>query len=59
MTNLFGINDSVQGERIVCICRKIARNRVVVGSHAHRAIELTLEGTPVKCFVLKPVRALQ
>ena len=53
------INDSVEGERVVCICRKIAKQRVVVGSHAHRALEVVLEGTPVKCFVLKPVRALQ
>jgi len=52
------INDSIEGERVVCICRKLARERVVVGSHAHRAMELVLEGTPVKCFVLKPVRAL-
>lgn len=59
MTKLLGVNDSIEGERVVCVCRKIARNRVVSGSHAHRAIELTLEGTPVKCFVLKPVRALQ
>lgn len=59
MTILTSINDSIQGERVVCVCRKIARNRVVSGSHAHRAIELTLEGTPVKCFILKPVRALQ
>ena len=53
------INDSVEGERVVCICRKIAKQRVVVGSHAHRALEVVLEGTPVKCFVLKPVRALK
>ncbi len=51
-------NDSVEGERVVCICRKIAKQRVVVGSHAHRAMEIVLEGTPVKCFVLKPVRAV-
>lgn len=53
------ISDSVEGERVVCICRKVAKQRVVIGSHAQRALELVLEGTPVKCFVLKPVRALQ
>ncbi len=53
------VHDCIEGERIVCVCRKIARQRVTAGSHAHRAMELVLEGTPVKCFVLKPVRALQ
>lgn len=43
---------------MICVCRKIARERVIAGSHAHRAMELVVEGTPVKCFVLKPVRAL-
>lgn len=53
-----GVNDSVEGERIVCVCHRIAKQRVVVGSHAHRALELVLEGTPVKCFVLKPLRSI-
>jgi len=52
------VNDSIEGERVVCICRKINRERLIAGSHAHRAMELVVEGTPVKCFVLKPVRAL-
>ncbi|MBI3412522.1 MAG: hypothetical protein HY051_00385 [Candidatus Aenigmarchaeota archaeon] len=56
---LTGVNDGIQGERVVCICRKINKQRIVVGSSAHRALELVLEGTPAKCFVLKPVRALQ
>ena len=55
---LRNINDGIEGERVVCICRKVLKQRVVAGSHAHRALELVLEGTPAKCFVLKPVRAL-
>ena len=53
------LHDSVEGERVVCVCRSIKRQRVIAGSHAHRALELVIEGTPAKCFVLKPVRALQ
>jgi hypothetical protein len=56
---LHNAHDGVKGERIVCICRSIKRQRVVPGSHAHRAIEIVVEGTPAKCFVLKPVRSLQ
>jgi hypothetical protein len=55
---LYGVNDGIEGERIVCICRAIRRKRIVAGSHAHRAMEMVIEGTPAKCFVLKPVRAL-
>ncbi len=55
---LTGVSDGIQGERIVCVCRRIRSQRVVHGSHAHRAMEIVVEGTPVKCFILKPVRAL-
>lgn len=55
---LTSVNDGIQGERIVCICRKIKSKRIVSGTHAHRAMELVIEGTPAKCFILKPVRAL-
>ena len=55
---LTNVNDGIQGERIVCICRAVRRRRVVPGSHAHRALEMVIEGTPAKCFILKPMRAL-
>jgi hypothetical protein len=55
---LTGTNDGIQGERIACILRSIRSKRVIHGSHAHRAMEIVIEGTPAKCFILKPVRAL-
>ncbi|HID26406.1 MAG TPA: hypothetical protein EYP22_00945 [Methanosarcinales archaeon] len=57
MTILYEVNDGIAGERIVCVCRKIYSKRVVSGSHSHRALELVINGTPAKCFILKPVRA--
>lgn len=55
---LTNVNDGIQGERIVCICRVVRSKRVMPGSHAHRAMEMVIEGTPAKCYILKPVRAL-
>ncbi len=59
MAALYNTGDSIEGERIACVCRKIVKQRLVSGSHAHRALELVVEGTPSKCFILKPVRALK
>jgi predicted NAD/FAD-binding protein len=56
MTILHGPEDGIEGERILCICRKIASKRVVPGTHLHRALELVISGTPTKCFILKPLR---
>ena len=55
---LTSVNDGIQGERIVCVCRTVRSKRVVPGSHAHRALEIVVEGTPARCFILKSVRAL-
>lgn len=51
-------HDGIEGERIVCICRKVKSQRLVAGSHLHRALEMVIEGTPAKCYILKPVRSL-
>ena len=56
---LTATHDGIQGERVVCICRNIKSKRIVSGSYAHRAMEIVIEGTPAKCFILKPVRALR
>ena len=56
---LTSANDGILGERIVCMCRAMRSRRIVPGSHAHRALEMVIDGTPAKCFILKPVRALQ
>jgi len=59
MTTLYQPGDAVEGERLACICRKVVRKQVVVGSHAHRALEVVLQGTPARCAILRPVRALK
>lgn len=51
--------DCIEGERLECLFRKIRRERIVVGSGRHRAMEMVIEGTPAKAWVLKPLRALE
>ena len=50
--------DGIEGERLGCKFRRIRAERVVVGSGRHRAVEIVIEGTPAKAWVLKPLRAL-
>lgn len=50
--------DGIEGERLGCKFRRIRAERVVVGSGQHRAVEMVIEGTPAKAWVLKPLRAL-
>jgi len=52
------VGDGVEGERLVCTFRRVKRERVVMGSGRHRAMEIVVEGTPAKAWVLKPLRAL-
>jgi hypothetical protein len=53
------IGDSIEGERLGCLLRKIRREHIVAGSGRHRAIEIIIEGTPAKAWVLKPLRVLK
>ncbi len=53
------VGDSIEGERLGCIFRRTKRERVVMGSGRHRAMEIVIEGTPAKAWVLKPLRALE
>jgi hypothetical protein len=53
------VGDGIEGERLECVFRRAKRERVVVGSGRHRAIEIVIEGTPAKAWVLKPLRALE
>lgn len=52
------VGDGIDGERLGCKFRKVKRKHVVAGSGRHRAIEIVIEGTPAKAWVLKPLRAL-
>ncbi len=52
------IGDGIEGERLGCKFRRAKRERVVMGSGRHRAVEVVIEGTPAKAWVLKPLRAL-
>jgi len=52
------IGDGIEGERLGCKFRRARRDRVVMGSGRHRAVEVVIEGTPAKAWVLKPLRAL-
>ena len=51
--------DSIEGERIGCVFRRVKRERIVMGSGRHRAIDIVLEGTPAKAWILKPIRFLK
>lgn len=50
--------DGIKAKRIACVLRKIRSRRVTAGSASHGQMELVIEGTPARCFVLKPIRAL-
>lgn len=51
--------DAIEGERLGCTLRRVKRKRLVVGGARHRAIEIVIEGTPARAWVLKPLRALR
>ncbi|MCJ2554757.1 MAG: hypothetical protein LN410_00925 [Candidatus Thermoplasmatota archaeon] len=48
--------DSVFGEKLVAIGRKMARVYVVTGTGAPRARRIYVWGRPAKCYVDKPWR---
>ncbi len=51
--------DTIEGERLGCTLRRVKRERLVVGSARHRAMEMVIEGTPARAWILKPLRALR
>lgn len=52
------VGDGIEGERLGCIFRRVKRERIAI-SRRHRAVEMVVEGTPAKAWVLKPLRALE
>ncbi len=53
------VGDEIEGERIRCAYRRVKRERIVMGSGRHRAIEIIVEGTPAQARVIKPLRYLK
>jgi hypothetical protein len=59
MTVLKDLGDCVEGERIVCVFRKMSPMQVVKGSSAHRAGRVVLIGWPCRAVVEKPLRYMK
>lgn len=56
MTELAGLGDSVSGEKLAAVGRKVGRVFVVSGTGAHRAQRVYIWGDPARCYVDKAVR---
>ncbi len=56
MTELGSVGDSVAGEKLAAVGRKIGRVFVITGSGAHRAQRVYIWGDPARCLVDKPIR---
>ncbi len=59
MVTLKEAGDSVEGERIACLCRKVRGPYLVTGTSAHRAQKLVLEGLPVRAWIERPLRTVK
>lgn len=56
-TTLYGVNDAIEGVRVVCMCREIhchdiKKPRVINKTHTHRGCRVTLKGG-VRCVIEK------
>ncbi len=51
--------DGIEGERLECVFRRVKREQIVMGSGRHRAMNMVIEGTPAKTWILKPIRSLK
>ena len=56
MTELGSVGDSVVGEKLAAVGRKVGRVFVITGTGAHRALRLYLWGDPARCYVDKAIR---
>ncbi|HYY47451.1 MAG TPA: hypothetical protein VFA17_02055 [Thermoplasmata archaeon] len=56
MASLRNLGDSVEGEKLAAVVRKIGRVIVISGTGAHRAQRVYVWGDPARCYVDKPVR---
>lgn len=56
MAELGEVADSVVGEKLVAVGRKIGRVYVIPRTGAHRAQRVYIWGRPARCYVDRPVR---
>ena len=56
MTELGSVGDSVVGEKLAAVGRKVGRVFVITGKGAHRAQRLYIWGDPARCYVDKAIR---
>ncbi len=56
MTELGGVGDSVAGEKLAAVGRKVGRVFVITGTGAHRAQRVYIWGDPAQCYIDKPIR---
>ena len=50
------VGDSVAGEKLAVVGRKVGRVFVITGTGAHRAQRVYIWGDTARCYVDKPVR---
>ncbi len=55
---LRGLGDTVEGEKLVAVGRKISKPIIVPATARHRAQQVYIYGAPAKCYIDKPVRIL-
>ena len=55
---LRGRGDTIEGEKIVAVGRKISKPIIIPETARHRAQQIHIYGTPAKCYVDKPIRIL-
>lgn len=58
MAELRDAGDSVAGEKLAAVGRKIGRVIVISGTGAHRAQRVYIWGDPARCYVDRPIRRL-
>ena len=56
MSTLREIGDAVEGERLVCLCRKVAGPYLVAGTSGHRAQRVVMHGLPARTWIEKPIQ---
>ena len=56
MTEFGDVGDSVAGERLAAVGRKIGRVIVISGTGAHQEQRVYIWGDPARCYIDKPIR---
>ncbi|MFQ5837835.1 MAG: hypothetical protein ACE5HJ_03540 [Thermoplasmata archaeon] len=59
MAEIGSVGDSVVGEKLVAVGRKIGRVFVIADTGAHRAQRVYVWGKPARCYVDRPLRLAQ